>query len=142
MDRDATYLSIINRYLVMDGARTVFTTRASEEGLSVVRMARPEVDCIICAEDLVPVTGIEMLKDLRSGKHGDTSSIRDFLLRCCAGAMRKTPGSRLFCTRSKLWIETVERGRRKLALSSAAKAHDVSDDVGPILCRKYEVRHL
>lgn len=75
LDFDAKILSTIHRYLTIEGAQSVFTANTTQEGLDMLRTKKPKIECIVCAEDLAPQTGIEFLKELRSGRHGD--SMRD-----------------------------------------------------------------
>lgn len=76
VDFDEKCLNTIKRYLVMDGAKSVLTTDLVQDALHKIQTGYPPVDCIICAEDISPFTGVEFLKDLRTGRHGDSPYIR------------------------------------------------------------------
>ena len=76
IDMDAKLRRDVERYLKMDGARSVHTTDLPQHGIDILQSAGSQVDCIICALDLSPYTGIKVLKALRSGKYGDSPYLR------------------------------------------------------------------
>jgi DNA-binding NarL/FixJ family response regulator len=76
IDTDEKHLREVSRFLKHDGAELVHVASALAFGLDILRTARPGIDCIICAEDLSPATGIELLKGLRTGRFGDSPHMR------------------------------------------------------------------
>lgn len=76
IDMDEKLLNGVQRYLVADGARSVFTTEFPQHAIDILQTVNPPVDCIICAEDLAPFTGIELLKSFRCGKYGEAPHVR------------------------------------------------------------------
>jgi DNA-binding NarL/FixJ family response regulator len=76
LDRDEELRNGVERYLKMDGARSVQTTDNVTHGLEVLRSTATPVDCVISSEDLSPSTGVELLQGLRSGEYGNTPYMR------------------------------------------------------------------
>ena len=76
IDSDPRLLRAVERYLKMNGARAVHTADTILAGRNILLDDLRNVDCILCAEDLSPMTGVEFLKDLRSGKYGQVDALR------------------------------------------------------------------
>ena len=76
IDRDATVLAAVGNYLQISGARATQTAGSTLLGLDILNVSRAGVDCVICAHDVTPISGLEFLKNLRSGKNGVAPHLR------------------------------------------------------------------
>lgn len=76
IDRDARLLKTVERYLRSGAVRSVRTAESAPEGQNILLDTRGLIDCIICAEDLAPFTGLEFLQKLRSGSYGGDAKLR------------------------------------------------------------------
>lgn len=76
IDTDPRLLKAAERYLKANAARSVKTAESVLAGRNILMDPPRDINCIICAEDLAPITGVEFLKDIRSGKYGDAPDFR------------------------------------------------------------------
>ncbi len=76
IDRDAEVLRSVERYLQFNAALAVHTVEAVLPGLDILKDPRSGINCILCAQDVTPILGIEFLKNLRCGKYGDAENLR------------------------------------------------------------------
>lgn len=76
IDRDADVLSAVGKYLRMESAHSIRTVDTVLHGLEILGDSQAEIDCVICAHDVTPISGLEFLKNLRSGKYGDDPLLR------------------------------------------------------------------
>ena len=76
IDRDVAVLVSVESYLRMNAARVVHTVESVLPGLGILKDTHVGVSCIICAHDVTPISGLEFLKNIRSGKYGTAPALR------------------------------------------------------------------
>jgi DNA-binding NarL/FixJ family response regulator len=73
VDDNAGRSAAIERYLLMAAARQVRKAASPIEALRVLQDPRTPTDCVICAQELKPMTGLEFLQNIRAGRYGAKS---------------------------------------------------------------------
>ncbi len=68
IDRDKPVLKAVVNDLRLNGAAIVHAAESVQLGLDKLKGLHAHVDCIICAQDVTPISGIEFLKNVRCGK--------------------------------------------------------------------------
>ena len=76
IDGDAEVLRSVESCLQLNSALAVHSLERVLLSMDVLTNSHARVDCVICAQDLTPISGLEFLKNLRSGKYGDAPHLR------------------------------------------------------------------
>lgn len=76
VDPDQSSVAAMRRYLTADGPKRIYAEDSTQNAADILRAAKPQIDCVICAEDVAPFTGIEFLKGVRTGKYSDAPYVR------------------------------------------------------------------
>lgn len=76
IDRDATVLKSAENYLRLNGAPTVHAVETVLLAMDILKDIHARTDCIICAQDVTPILGLEFLKSLRCGKYAGAHTLR------------------------------------------------------------------
>lgn len=73
IDDNAGRSAAVERYLLMAAALQVRKAATPIEALRVLQDPRTPVDCVICAQELKTMTGLEFLNNIRAGRYGGKS---------------------------------------------------------------------
>ena len=73
IDMNDANLEKIERYLLMDAAAKVYKAKAPLTALRILQDRRTPVDCVICAQKTTPITGLDFLQNIRTGRYGGKS---------------------------------------------------------------------
>lgn len=73
IDMNSANLDKLERYLLMDAASKVYKAKAPLTALRILQDRRTPVDCVICAQKTTPITGLDFLQNLRTGRYGGKS---------------------------------------------------------------------
>lgn len=73
VEKSTAEADVIERYLLLGNALHVRKARTALLALRILQDPRTPVDCVICANDLEPPTGVEFLKNIRAGRYGGKS---------------------------------------------------------------------
>lgn len=68
--------ALVERYVLMSGALTVRRVGSPLAALHSIQDRRSAIDCIVAAHDMAPISGLDFLLWLRSGRYGAGPSIR------------------------------------------------------------------
>jgi CheY-like chemotaxis protein len=64
---------LVERYLLLSSARQVRKASAPLAALRIMQDARTQVDCVLCAHEFKPMSGLEFLQNIRAGRYGSRS---------------------------------------------------------------------
>ncbi len=73
IDSNKDNLEKLERYLLIDAAAKVYKAKAPLVALRILQDRRTPVDCVICAQNMSPITGLDFLQNLRTGRYGGKS---------------------------------------------------------------------
>ena len=70
IDEIPANLKLIERYLMMSAAAKVRTAQSPLLALRILQDPRTPADCVMCAQNMSPMSGLEFLQNLRTGRYG------------------------------------------------------------------------
>ncbi len=76
IDRDPAVLASVEGDLRMSGARIPHTAETVLLGLDILKDSHAGINCVFCAQDVTPISGLEFLKKIRGGKYGGAPAMR------------------------------------------------------------------
>lgn len=69
VDDDRAILELVDAMLRMSGAGSVIKAVSALAALNILADQQKRCDCIVCDQSMHTMTGLELLKDIRAGRH-------------------------------------------------------------------------